>query len=156
MDKVITLGIVGAALYAALRLVQMKNLSERLTVRLLRPRIHRADLGGLTFYTEVALNNPTRDKLALTAPVVTLSSAGKVLAQSDSAALTYTVAPLGVTELGTIALTLPWTALAPLVSGVLRRIPAILAEAKKGGDVAKAIGVPLEMRFTTLCGGYFL
>ena len=87
---------------------------------------------------------------------MTLSSAGKVLAQSDSAALTYTVAPLGVTELGTIALTLPWTALAPLVSGVLRRIPAILAEAKKGGDVAKAIGVPLEMRFTTLCGGYFL
>lgn len=155
MEKVITLGIIGAAFYTALRLVQMKNVSEQVTVRLLRPRIHRVDLTGLVFQTEVALNNPTRDTLSLTTPVVTLSSAGKVLAQSDSRGFTYTIAPLEVTELGTITLNLPWTVLGTLFSGILKRIPEILAEAKKGGDIAKAIGVPLEMRFTTYAGGMF-
>jgi hypothetical protein len=155
MDKVIPLGIVGAALFVALRLLQMKNVSDNVTVRLLRPRIHKVDLGGLTFQTEVVLNNPTRDMLSLTTPVVTLSSAGKVLAQSDSVGLIYTVAPLAVTELGTISLNLPWTVLGGLASGIIKRIPEIMAEVKKGGDVAKAIGVPIEMRFSTYAGGVF-
>jgi hypothetical protein len=133
--------------------------SDLVTVRLLKPRIHKVDLSGLVFQTEVAINNPTRDSVTITKPVVTLTTNGNMLSQSDSANLSYKIAPLSVTMIDTISLNLAWTSVAGMVAGIVRRIPEIVAAARAGGDVTKnvirAIGVPMEMTFSTYANGLF-
>ena len=46
-----------------------------------------------------------------------------------------------------------------MVAGIVRRIPEIVAAARAGGDVTKnvirAIGVPMEMTFSTYANGLF-
>jgi hypothetical protein len=61
MRKVLQFSLIGVAVYGVYRLLQMKNVSDLVTVRLIKPRIHKVDMGGLVFQTEVAINNPTRD-----------------------------------------------------------------------------------------------
>ena len=159
MRKVIQFSLIGVAVYGVYRLLQMKNVSDLVTVRLIKPRIHKVDMGGLVFQTEVAINNPTRDAITITKPVVTLTSGGKMLSQSDSVNLSYQIAPLSVTTIDTISLTLAWTSVAGMVAGIIRRVPEIIAAARAGGDVTKnvirAIGVPMEMTFSTYANGLF-
>ena len=105
MRNLLRFTLIGVAAYGVYRLLQMKNVSDLVTVRLLKPRIHKVDLSGLVFQTEVAINNPTRDSVTITKPVVTLTSNGNMLSQSDSANLSYKIAPLSVTMIDTISLT---------------------------------------------------
>ncbi|MFM8485812.1 MAG: hypothetical protein ACKOCH_05720 [Bacteroidota bacterium] len=159
MRNLLRLSLIGVAAYGVYRLLQMKNVSDLVTVRLMKPRIHKVDLSGLVFQTEVAINNPTRDSVTITKPVVTLTSNGNMLSQSDSANLSYKIAPLSVTMIDTISLNLAWTSVAGMVAGIVRRIPEIVAAARAGGDVTKnvirAIGVPMEMTFSTYANGLF-
>jgi hypothetical protein len=159
MRNLLRFTLIGVAAYGVYRLLQMKNVSDLVTVRLLKPRIHKVDLSGLVFQTEVAINNPTRDSVTITKPVVTLTSNGNMLSQSDSANLSYKIAPLSVTMIDTISLNLAWTSVAGMVAGIVRRIPEIVAAARAGGDVTKnvirAIGVPMEMTFSTYANGLF-
>ena len=159
MRNLLRFTLIGVAAYGVYRLLQMKNVSDLVTVRLIKPRIHKVDLSGLVFQTEVAINNPTRDSVTITKPVVTLTSNGNMLSQSDSANLTYKIAPLSVTMIDTISLNLAWTSVAGMVAGIVRRIPEIVAAARAGGDVTKnvirAIGVPMEMTFSTYANGLF-
>ena len=159
MRNLLRFTLIGVAAYGVYRLLQMKNVSDLVTVRLLKPRIHKVDLSGLVFQTEVAINNPTRDSVTITKPVVTLTSNGNMLSQSDGANLSYKIAPLSVTMIDTISLNLAWTSVAGMVAGIVRRIPEIVAAARAGGDVTKnvirAIGVPMEMTFSTYANGLF-
>ena len=159
MRQVLKYSLIGVAVYGVYRLLQMKNVSDLVNVRLIKPRIHKVDLSGLVFQTEVAINNPTRDKINITKPVVTLTSNGNLLSQSEGANLTYQIAPLSVTMIDTISLTLGWTTVAGMVAGILRRIPEIIAAARLPGDVTKnvtkAIGIPLEITFSTYANGIF-
>ncbi len=159
MRNLLRFTLIGVAAYGVYRLLQMKNVSDLVTVRLMKPRIHKVDLSGLVFQTEVAINNPTRDSVTITKPVVTLTSNGNMLSQSDSANLSYKIAPLSVTMIDTISLNLAWTSVAGMVAGIVRRIPEIVAAARAGGDVTKnvirAIGVPMEMTFSTYANGLF-
>ncbi len=159
MRNLLRFTLIGVAAYGVYRLLQMKNVSDLVTVRLIKPRIHKVDLSGLVFQTEVAINNPTRDSVTITKPVVTLTSNGNMLSQSDSANLSYKIAPLSVTMIDTISLNLAWTSVAGMVAGIVRRIPEIVAAARAGGDVTKnviqAIGVPMEMTFSTYANGLF-
>ena len=159
MRNLLRFTLIGVAAYGVYRLLQMKNVSDLVTVRLLKPRIHKVDLSGLVFQTEVAINNPTRDSVTITKPVVTLTSNGNMLSQSDSANLSYKIAPLSVTMIDTISLNLAWTSVAGMVAGIVRRIPEIVAAARAGGDVTnnviRAIGVPMEMTFSTYANGLF-
>ena len=159
MRNLLRFTLIGVAAYGMYRLLQMKNVSDLVTVRLMKPRIHKVDLSGLVFQTEVAINNPTRDSVTITKPVVTLTSNGNMLSQSDSANLSYKIAPLSVTMIDTISLNLAWTSVAGMVAGIVRRIPEIVAAARTGGDVTKnviqAIGVPMEMTFSTYANGLF-
>jgi len=159
MRSLLRFTLIGVAAYGVYRLLQMKNVSDLVTVRLLKPRIHKVDLSGLVFQTEVAINNPTRDSVTITKPVVTLTSNGNMLSQSDSANLSYKIAPLSVTMIDTISLNLAWTSVAGMVASIVRRIPEIVAAARAGGDVTKnvirAIGVPMEMTFSTYANGLF-
>ncbi|MFN9110243.1 MAG: hypothetical protein ACK5XN_09265 [Bacteroidota bacterium] len=159
MRKFLQFGLIGVAVYGVYRLLQLKNVSDLVTVRLVKPRIHKVDTGGLVFQTEVAINNPSRDVITITKPVVTLTSSGKMLSQSDGANLSYQIAPLSVTLIDTISLTLGWASVAGMVAGIIRRIPEIIAATRQGGDitanVTKAIGIPLEITFSTYANGIF-
>jgi hypothetical protein len=56
MRKFLQFGLIGVAVYGVYRLLQLKNVSDLVTVRLVKPRIHKVDMGGLVFQTEVAIN----------------------------------------------------------------------------------------------------
>jgi len=159
MNKLLTFGLLGAAIYGAVRLIQMKNVADSITMRLVNPRIHRVDGSGVVFFTEVAINNPSRDTLTITKPVVTLSSNGSVIAQSPGQNNRIRIAPLSVTTIDTIQLALPWLSLAGFAAGVIQRLPAIIAATRNGGDITRnvlsAVGIPLEMSFSTYAGGIF-
>lgn len=159
MNTWIRYGLTGALLYGIIRLIQMKNVSDMVTVRLLKPRVHKIDLSGLVLYTEVAINNPTRDTVRITKPVVTLTSKGQLLAQSRSENRSYLIEPLALTQIDTIQVLLPWTVVATLVGGMVSRIPEIIAAGRREGDVTsnvlRAIGIPLELSFSTYANGLF-
>jgi hypothetical protein len=159
MNRLLQYGIAAAAVYAAIRLVQMKNVADLMTLRLLNPRIHKADFGGIVFRTEAVVNNPTNDRLTITQPVVTLSSRGSVVTQSRGSSERLTIAPLSETVLQTFEMALPWSVLAPFIVGIMGRVPQIIAAAKaegdKAGNIAKAIGIPLDMHFSTYAGGLY-
>ena len=159
MKRLVAYGLAAAAVYAAIRLIEMKNVADLMTVRLLNPRIHKADFGGIVFRTEAVINNPTNDRLTITQPVVTLTSRGTVVTQSRGNATRTTIASLSETVLQTFELPIAWSTLAPFIAGIMGRVPAIIAAAKAEGDkasnIAKAIGIPLEMHFSTYTGGLY-
>jgi hypothetical protein len=96
--------------------------------------------------------------ITITKPVVTLTSGGKMLSVGQREP-ELPDCPLSVTMIDTISLTLAWTSVAGMVAGIIRRVPEIIAAARAGGDVTKnvirAIGVPMEMTFSTYANGLF-
>lgn len=155
----VTYSLLGAAVYGVVRLVQIKNIADTVTLRVLKPRVHKVDLSGIVFRTEIALNNPTKDQMRITKPVVTLTSNKKFLAQSDSEDKSFVIEPLKVSQIDTIELQLGWTSIGGILVKVLKNIPNIISAFKAGGNVSqnvlKAIGIPMEMKFSTYANGLF-
>jgi hypothetical protein len=106
MNKVVGIALGAGLVYGIVRLLRMQNVSEVANARLVNPRIHSVTLGGISFRTEVEINNPSRDSVKLTKPVVTLTSKGKMLTQSDAEDQIITIKPLGLTKIDTIELEL--------------------------------------------------
>lgn len=90
MNKVLGIGLIGLGAYGLIRLLRMKNVGDSISTNLVNPRIHKVSLAGISFRTEVAINNPTKDSVKITKPVVTLSTNGKLLSQSNSENKTIT------------------------------------------------------------------
>lgn len=157
MNKLVGIGLIGAGAFGLIQLLRMKHVSDSISTKLMNPRVHKVSLSGMTFRTEVSINNPTRDSITITKPVVTLTTNGKLLTQSASENKTITIEPLNVTQIDTIELTLGWTVISTFVVGILKKIPEIIQAHKAGKptNMAEALGIPMEMTFSTYANGIF-
>jgi hypothetical protein len=157
MNKLVGIGLIGAGAFGLIQLLRMKNVSDSISTRLVNPRIHKISLTGMSFRTEVSINNPTRDSITITKPVVTLTTNGKLLTQSASENKTITIEPLNVSQIDTIELTLGWTVIGTFVASILKKIPEIIAAHKSGQKTGllQALGIPMEMTFSTYANGIF-
>ena len=150
MNKLLTIGIAGGLIFGAYKLIRMKNTSGKVVSALSNPRIHTVDLKGIAFRTEIKIQNPTKSSIIITKPVVTLSTGGKPLTNNSPESKTYTIKPLATTNLGTIELALSWTTLAGYVSGILGKIPALIAayKTKDMKAIGTALTIPMEMKYS--------
>lgn len=157
MNKVLGIAIGAGLVYGMVRLLKMQNVSDVSTMKMVNPRIHSINLGGLTFRTEVEVNNPSRDSIRITKPVVTLTSKNKFLTQSDAENKEIVIQPLAVTKIDTIELELSWSILAGLIKNIVTKIPAVITAWKSGNkkNLVTQLGVPMEMYFTTYVNGLF-
>lgn len=157
MNKVLGIAIGAGLVYGMVRLLKMQHVSDVSTMKMVNPRIHSINLGGLTFRTEVEVNNPSRDSIRITKPVVTLTSKNKFLTQSDAENKEIVIQPLAVTKIDTIELELSWSILAGLIKNIVTKIPAVITAWKSGNkkNLVAQLGVPMEMYFTTYVNGLF-
>lgn len=157
MNKVLGIAIGAGLVYGMVRLLKMQNVSDVSTMKMVNPRIHSINLGGLTFRTEVEVNNPSRDSIRITKPVVTLTSKNKFLTQSDAENKEIVIQPLAVTKIDTIELELSWSILAGLIKNIVTKIPTVITAWKSGNkkNLVAELGVPMEMYFTTYVNGLF-
>ena len=157
MNKVLGIAIGAGLVYGMVRLLKMQNVSDVSTMKMVNPRIHSINLGGLTFRTEVEVNNPSRDSIRITKPVVTLTSKNKFLTQSDAENKEIVIQPLAVTKIDTIELELSWSILAGLIKNIVTKIPAVITAWKSGNkkNLVAQLGVPMDMYFTTYVNGLF-
>ena len=157
MNKVVGIALGAGLVYGLVRLLKMQNVSDMSTMKMVNPRIHSINLGGLNFRTEVEVNNPSRDSIRITKPVVTLTSKNKFLTQSDAENKEIIIQPLAVTKIDTIELELSWSTLARLIKNIVTKIPAVITAWKSGNkkNLVAQLGVPMEMYFTTYVNGLF-
>jgi hypothetical protein len=157
MNKVVGIALGAGLVYGLVRLLKMQNVSDMSTMKMVNPRIHSINLGGLNFRTEVEVNNPSRDSIRITKPVVTLTSKNKFLTQSDAENKEIIIQPLAVTKIDTIELELSWSTLAGLIKNIVTKIPAVITAWKSGNkkNLVTQLGVPMEMYFTTYVNGLF-
>jgi hypothetical protein len=157
MNKVLGIALIGLGAYGLVKLLRMKNVGDSISTNLVNPRIHKVTLQGIIFRTEAAINNPTKDSVKITKPVVTLSSNGKLLSQSNSENKTITIEPLNVSQIDTIELMIRWTTIGNFVSGILKKIPQLIAAFKPEStkDIGQILGIPVEMTFSTYANGIF-
>jgi hypothetical protein len=157
MNKFLSIGLIGLGAYGLIKLLRMKNVSDSISTNLVNPRIHKVSLSGISFRTEVAINNPTKDSIKITKPVVTLTTNGKLLSQSNSENKTIIIEPLNVSQIDTIELVIGWTTIGTYVAGILKKIPQLVAAFKPGSnsDMKQILGIPVEMTFSTYANGIF-
>lgn len=74
MNKLLGIGLIGAGAFGLIQLLRMKNVGDSISTKLVNPRVHKVSLTGIFFRTEVSINNPTRDSITITKPVVTLTT----------------------------------------------------------------------------------
>lgn len=157
MNMVVGFSLFGLLVYGVIRIAKVKNVAEQITMTLIKPRIHRVSLSGMTFRSEVKINNPTQVSISLTKPVITLTCEGKKLTQSRSEDKVLNIEPLFVTMMDTIELEVGWTVLGAYITGIIKKIPDLISAYKSGniGSPANVLGIPLEMTFSTYSNGIF-
>jgi hypothetical protein len=157
MNKLVGITLGAAAVYGIIRLLKMQNVGDQTNITLVNPRVHSINLGGLYFRTEVAINNPSKDSVKITKPVVSLKSKGKLLAQSDAENVQISIKPLGVTQIDTIELQLNWITLSGLITNIISKVPAVITAFKSGNkkNLISQLGIPIDMSFTTYVNGLF-
>jgi len=135
----------------------MQTVSDLTTLKLVNPRLHTVNLGGMSFRTEVSINNPSNNSVTITKPVVSLTTKGKILTQSKAEDKTIFINPLNVTNIDTIELVINWTTLAGLAINIIPKVPSLIATFKSGNkkDMVAQLGIPMEMYFTTYVNGIF-
>jgi len=155
MNKLLTIGIAGGLIYGAFKLIKMKNTSGKIVSALSNPRIHKVDLSGIAFRTEIKIQNPTKSSITVTKPVVTLLTKGNPITNSSPEAKTFAIKPLATTNLGTIELTIPITTLLGYVSGI--KIKDVVAAFKKKDTkaIGAALNMPLEMKYSLYANNIF-
>ena len=152
MKNLLVVGILGGALYLGAKLFDAKRLSDKSVVRTLNPRVSQINWSGITLATDVVVDNPTNGSVQITKPVIKLSSRGHYLASSVPEKGVISIAPIGQTSLGTVKIEIPWTALSPLVTNIVSKIPQLIAS--KSFD-AKSMGVPIEYTYTMYVNNLF-
>jgi len=60
MNKLLGIGITGGLVIGIVKLLKMKTVSDRMVSNLSNPRIHKVDLSGIAFRTEIKIQNPTK------------------------------------------------------------------------------------------------
>jgi hypothetical protein len=157
MNKLVGITLGAVAVYGIVRLLKMQNVGDQTNISLVNPRVHAVNLGGLSFRTEVAINNPSKDSVKITKPVVSVKSKGKLLSQSNAENIEIIIKPLGVTQIDTIEIVLNWSILGSLVTNLFKKIPLVIASFKQGNskNLISQLGIPMEMYFTTYVNSLF-
>jgi hypothetical protein len=154
MNKVVAIGLSVGLLLLGSKLWSVKRLSDKSVVRTLNPRIHKVDISGIIVRTEVAVDNPTKDSITVTKPVITLTSSGKYLASSVPENKVYTIQPLAQTSLETAEITIPWTSLTGYMSSLVAKIPLLISTYNSTGKLAfSTLAIPLEYKYSTYVDG---
>jgi len=157
MNKLIGITLGAAAVYGVVRLLKMQNVGDQTNITLVNPRVHSINLGGITFRTEAAINNPSKDKVTITKPVVSVLSNNNLLTQSNAENKVIIIKPLGVTKIDTIELQINWMTLSGLISNIISKVPAVITAFKSGNksNLVAQLGIPMEMSFSTYVNGLF-
>jgi hypothetical protein len=157
MNNLLKIGIIGGLAFGAFKLFRMKSTSDKFVSSLSNPRIHKVDLKGIAFRTEIKVQNPTQNAITITKPVVSLSTSGKYITSNNPEQKSFVIKPLTTTNLGTIELSIAWTALAGYVSGIVLKAPAIIkAFGKKDTKaIGTALAIPLEMKYSLYANDIF-
>jgi hypothetical protein len=129
-----------------------KRLSDKSVVRTLNPRIAKITFTGITLATDIYVDNPTNVSVQITKPIITITTGGKYVASSVPTRDQYTIAPLNQTSLGVAQVEVPWSALAPYISNLVSRIPALVS----GGNTSiQSLNLPLEYRYSVYVNDIF-
>ena len=157
MNKLIGITLGAAAVYGIVRLLKMQNVGDQTNITLVNPRVHSINLGGITFRTEAAINTPSKDKVTITKPVVSVLSNNNLLTQSNAENKEIIIKPLGVTKIDTIELQINWMTLSGLISNIISKVPAVITAFKSGNknNLVTQLGIPMEMSFSTYVNGLF-
>ncbi|MFT3738499.1 MAG: hypothetical protein QM786_07055 [Breznakibacter sp.] len=157
MNKWLKIGIAGGLVLGAIKLFKMKNVSEKMVSNLSNPRIHKVDLTGIYFRTEIKIQNPTKNSMSITKPAVTLTTNSKYITSNSPEQKEITIKPLTTTDIDTIELNIGWTTLAGYVTGIITKAPTIIAAFKKKDlkSIAAALVIPLEMKYSLYANGLF-
>ncbi len=157
MKRWVKIGIAGGLALGAIKLFKMKTISEKVVSNLSNPRVHKVDLKGIAFRTEIQIQNPTKNSMNITKPVVTITTNGKYITSTSPSQKTFTIQPLTTTAIDTIEIIIGWTTLAGYVTGVVGKIPSILASFKNKDlkSIAASLAIPMEMKFSLYANGIF-
>ena len=157
MNKWLKIGIAGGLVLGAIKLFKMKTVSEKMVSNLSNPRIHKVDLSGIYFRTEIKIQNPTKNSMSITKPAVTLTTNGKYITSNSPEQKEITIKPLTTTDIDTIELNIGWTTLAGYVTGIIGKVPIIIAAFKKKDlkSIAAALAIPIEMKYSLYANGLF-
>ncbi|OYU82639.1 MAG: hypothetical protein CFE24_14955 [Flavobacterium sp. BFFFF2] len=157
MNKVIGIAIAGTIAYGIIKLLKMQQVSDSTTLSLVNPRLHQISLNGISFRTEVSINNTSKDSVTITKPVVFVSSGGKPIAQSNAENKLIVIQPLNQTKIDTIELQIGWPIMASLGSSLISKIPTLVSIFRSGNlnNIASQLGIPIEMSFTTYVNGLY-
>lgn len=72
MNKVVGIALGAGVVYGIVRLLRMQNVSEMANARLVNPRIHSVTLNGISFRTEVEINNTYVNGLSIFSSIFVL------------------------------------------------------------------------------------
>lgn len=157
MNKILGIGILGALAFGVYKLFGMKQISEKVVTHLSKPRVHKVDLRGIALRTEIKIDNPTRFSMNITKPIITLTTGGKYITSTRPEQKSVVIKPMDTSMIDTIEVVIPWTAVAEYAGDIISKIPE-LTEAwkkKKVGDFAKALAIPLEIKYSLYANGLF-
>jgi hypothetical protein len=157
MNKLLKIGMAGGLVFGIVKLLKMKRVSDKMVSNLSNPRIHKVDLTGIVFRTEINIQNPTKDSMSITKPVVTLTTKGKYVTSNSPEQKTFTIQPLTTTTIDTIEIPIGWKTLSGYVSGILGKIPEFITAFKNKDKtaLAKALAIPLEMKYSLYANGIY-
>ena len=147
----------GGLVFGIVKLLKMKRVSDKMVSNLSNPRVHKVDLTGIVFRTEINIQNPTKDSITITKPVVTLTTKGKYVSSNSPQQKTFTIQPLATTTIDTIEIPIGWKILSGYVSGILGKIPEFITAFKNKDKtaLAKALAIPLEMKYSIYANGIY-
>jgi len=155
MNPLFKIGIVGGLAYGVYKVLGMKKISEKVITSLSNPRVHAIDLRGMVVRTEIKVDNPTRSRMTITKPVITLYTNGRYISSSKPENKIFRIEPLSQTVIDTIEMAVPWNILLGYVNGLLPKIPKIIAafKSKDMNAVAEVLSIPLEMQYSLYANG---
>jgi hypothetical protein len=129
MNKFVGITLGTAAVYGIVRLLKMENVGDKTNITLVNPRVHSINLGGITFRTEISINNPSKDPATITKPVVTVKSNNNLLTQSNAENKEIIIKHLlGVKQIDSIELQINLMILSGLVSNIISKVPAVISD----------------------------
>ncbi|REJ62120.1 MAG: hypothetical protein DWQ21_07315 [Bacteroidetes bacterium] len=149
MNKVLLFTAAGGALLWVSRMLSAKQMSENSVIRILRPRVSKTNLYGLTIALDVAVDNPTNKSVTITSPVITLSSNGAHLASTPPTRNTFRIEALSQSMLNSVEIQLPWTSLVRYAGSMLTKFQ----ELPDGQRTLENLAIPLEYKYTTYVNG---
>ncbi len=157
MNKLLGIGITGGLVFGIIKLFKMKTVSEKMVSNLSNPRIHKVDLKGIAFRTEIKIQNPTKNTISITKPVVTLYSNGKYITSNSPEQKNIVIEPLKTTDIDTIEIPITWTTMAGYLTGIIGKAPALIAAFKKKDlkAVTATLAIPLEMKYSLYANGIY-